>query len=211
MSSSTSERLSEDQRNGPQAEPNVEREVREKEAPTSAFLRCFAIASLTIASGYVNVFFAKELPQSPWYTILFWANVAPGMLLGAWIVRRLGVRRALIGYAVGLVTLSAFAWSSEWDGRKLAFAVVLPLLNGIPFGLMGAYFNEVFRRYRTMLSGSAYNLGRILAGFAPALITGLGLQRGGNYFLFTAALGLGVFAIGWRMTDPMLEAERRGS
>ena len=45
-------------------------------------------------------------------------------------------------------------------------------LHGIPFGLMGAYFNEAFQRYRTMLSGSAYNLGRILAGFAPALITG---------------------------------------
>ena len=45
------------------------------------------------------------------------------------------------------------------------------LLNGVPFGLMGAFFNEVFGEYRTMLSGAAYNLGRILAGFAPALIT----------------------------------------
>lgn len=161
-----------------------------------AFARCFGIASLTIASGTVNVFFAKELPQSPWYTVLFWGNVAPGMLLGAWIVRRVGVRRALLGYAVGLLTLSAFAWSSEWGGRKLAFALVLPLLNGIPFGLMGAYFNEVFTRYRTMLSGAAYNLGRILAGFSPVLITALGLQTGGNYFLFTAALAVGVLAIG---------------
>ncbi len=162
-----------------------------------AFLRCLAIASLTIASGTVNVFFAKELPQSPVYTVLFWANVAPGMLLGAWVVRRTGVRRALIAYAVALVALSGFAWVSAWEGRKLAFALVLPLLNGIPFGLMGAYFNEVFARYRTMLSGSAYNLGRILAGFAPMLITALGLQEGGNYFLFSAALGLGVLVVGW--------------
>lgn len=162
-----------------------------------AFLRCLAIASLTIASGTVNVFFAKELPQSPVYTLLFWANVAPGMLLGAWIVRRVGVRRALIAYAVALVALSGFAWASEWEGRKLAFALMLPLLNGIPFGLMGAYFNEVFARYRTMLSGSAYNLGRILAGFAPVLITALGLHEGGNYFLFSAALGVGVLAVGW--------------
>lgn len=162
-----------------------------------AFLRCLAIASLTIASGTVNVFFAKELPQSPVYTVLFWANVAPGMLLGAWIVRRVGVRRALIAYAVALVTLSGFAWASAWEGRKLAFALMLPLLNGIPFGLMGAYFNEVFARYRTMLSGSAYNLGRILAGFAPVLITALGLHEGGNYFLFSAALGVGVLAVGW--------------
>lgn len=170
-----------------------------------AFARCFGIASLTIASGYVNVFFAKELPQSPWYTVIFWANVAPGMLLGAWIVRRVGVRRALIGYALGLVAISGVAWASDWTDRKLAFALLLPLLNGIPFGLMGAYFNEVFARYRTMLSGSAYNLGRIFAGFAPALITGLGLQHGGNYFLFTAALGLGVLAIGWRMADRSFE------
>ena len=162
-----------------------------------AFLRCLAIASLTIASGTVNVFFAKELPQSPVYTVLFWANVAPGMLLGAWIVRRVGVRRALIAYAVALVALSGFAWASAWEGRKLAFALMLPLLNGIPFGLMGAYFNEVFARYRTMLSGSAYNLGRILAGFAPVLITALGLHEGGNYFLFSAALGVGVLAVGW--------------
>ena len=161
------------------------------------FVRCLALASLTIASGTVNVFFAKELPQSPVYTVLFWANVAPGMLLGAWIVRRVGVRRALIGYAVALIALSSFAWASEWPQRKLAFALVLPLLNGIPFGLMGAYFNEVFARYRTMLSGAAYNLGRIMAGFSPVLISMLGLHSGGNYFLFTAGLGVGVFALGW--------------
>lgn len=173
-----------------------------RSSPTAwPFFQCLGIASLTIASGYVNVFFAKELPQSPWYTVVFWVNIAPGMLLGAWLVRKVGVRRALLGYAVGLVTLSASAWASNWPERKLAFAVLLPLLNGIPFGLMGAYFNEVFARYRTMLSGSAYNLGRILAGFAPALITGLGLQHGGNYFLFTAALGLGVLVIGWGLTE----------
>jgi putative MFS transporter len=79
---------------------------------------------------------------------------------------------------------------------------MLPLLNGIPFGLMGAFFNEVFARYRTMLSGSAYNLGRIASGFAPVLITALGLNHGGNYFLFTAALGAGVLAIGWTMRAP---------
>lgn len=169
------------------------------------FLRCFALASLTIASGTVNVFFAKELPQSPWYTVLFWANVAPGMLLGAWIVRRAGVRRALGCYAAALVGLSAFAWASAWEARKLAFALVLPLLNGIPFGLMGAYFNEVFARHRTMLSGTAYNLGRILAGFAPVLVTALGLHEGGNYFLFTAALGLGVLVVARGMASALLE------
>jgi predicted MFS family arabinose efflux permease len=175
--------------------------VKLSAAEGRAFARCFAIASLTIASGTVNVFFAKELPQSTLYTVLFWGNVAPGMLLGAWIVRRAGVRRALVGYAIALVALSGFAWASAWDGRKLAFALILPLLNGIPFGLMGAYFNEAFTRYRTMLSGAAYNLGRILAGFSPVLITVLGLRAGGHYFLFTAALGVGVFAIGWGLTD----------
>jgi predicted MFS family arabinose efflux permease len=161
------------------------------------FLLCLGLASLTIASGTVNIFFVKELPQSPFYTILFWANLAPGMLAGAWIVRRVGVRPALAGYALALTALSLLAWASHWDGRKLAFALVLPALNGIPFGLMGAYFNEVFGRYRTMLSGAAYNLGRILAGFSPVLITALGLPTGGNYFLFTAGLGLGVLALGW--------------
>ncbi len=160
------------------------------------FLCCLGLASLTIASGFVNVFFVKELPQSPLYTVLFWVNLAPGMLVGAWIVRRAGVRRALAGYAVALTVLSLFAWGSGWEGRKLAFALVLPALNGIPFGLMGAYFNEVFGRYRTMLSGAAYNLGRILAGFSPVLITALGLHTGGNYFLFTAVLGLGVLVLG---------------
>jgi len=51
------------------------------------------------------------------------------------------------------------------------------------------------------LSGSAYNFGRILAGFSPVLITALGLNQGGNYFLFSAALGVGVLAIGWGMAD----------
>jgi putative MFS transporter len=94
-----------------------------------------------------------------------------------------------------LLVLSLGAWASAWPQRALAFALVLPLLNGVPFGLMGAFFNEVFGEYRTMLSGAAYNLGRILAGFAPALITALGLHESGRYFLFTAALGAGVLAL----------------
>lgn len=178
------------------AAARVESTTMPRREELAAFARCFGIASLTIASGTVNLFFAKELPQSPLYTILFWGNIAPGMLFGAWVVRRAGVRRALVAYAIWLVALSVFAWTSPWEGRKLAFALVLPLLNGIPFGLMGAYFNEVFLRYRTMLSGAAYNLGRILAGFAPVLMTVLGLHTGGNYFLFTGVLGLGVLAIG---------------
>ena len=72
---------------------------------------------------------------------------------------------------------------------------MLPLLNGIPFGLMGAWFNEVFREYRTLLSGAAYNLGRILAGFAPVLLARLGLNENGRYFLFTAGLGVAVLAL----------------
>lgn len=166
-------------------------------ANAGPFLLCLAVATLTIASGTVNVFFAKDLPQSTLYTVFFWGNVAPGMLLGAWAVTRLGVGRALVIYAVALMALALFAWGSAWDGRKLAFALALPVLNGIPFGLMGAWFNEVLGGYRTMLSGAAYNLGRILAGFSPLLITALGLHAGGHYFLFTAALGAGVFALGW--------------
>ncbi|SDS63278.1 MFS transporter [Opitutus sp. GAS368] len=159
------------------------------------FLLCFGLASLTIASGTMNVFYAKELPQSPIYTVLFWGNVAPGMLLGAWVVRRWGVARALTLYAGGLLALSAGVWFSASTRSGLVFALVLPLLNGIPFGLMGAWFNEVFGAWRTMLSGAAYNLGRILAGFAPVLITALGLHENGRYFLFSALLGLGVLGL----------------
>jgi len=166
------------------------------------FLLCFALASLTIASGTVNIFYAKDLPQSPVYTVLFWGNVAPGMLLGAWVVRRWGVARALAIYAAGLILLSVGAWSGA-SARQLTdpgqvglgFALGLPLLNGIPFGLMGAWFNELFGSYRTMLSGAAYNLGRILAGFAPVLITVLGLHENARYFLFSALLGLLVLGL----------------
>ncbi len=162
------------------------------------FLRCFALASLTIASGTVNIFYAKDLPQSPVYTVLFWGNVAPGMLIGAWVVRRWGVHRALVLYAGGLLLLSCGTWLAHSAGAGqvgLVFALVLPLLNGIPFGLMGAWFNELFGSYRTMLSGAAYNLGRILGGFAPVLITALGLHENGRYFLFSALLGLGVLGM----------------
>lgn len=159
------------------------------------FAVCLAIASLTIASGTINVFYAKDLPQSMLYTVFFWGNVVPGMLAGAWVVRRLGVGRALALYAAALMALSFWAWRSAWPERTLAFALVLPLLNGVPFGLMGAFFNEVLGGYRTMLSGAAYNLGRIFAGFSPVLITALGLHEGGNYFLFTAVLGVGVLAL----------------
>ncbi|MBP7483162.1 MAG: hypothetical protein KA788_11560, partial [Lacunisphaera sp.] len=159
------------------------------------FLLCLGVASLTIASGTMNVFYAKELPQGPLYTVLFWGSVAPGMLLGAWVVRRWGVARALKLYAAGLVALSGGAWLSGSSRAGLVFAVVLPLCNGIPFGLMGAWFNEVFGAYRTMLSGAAYNLGRILAGFAPVLIVALGLHENGRYFLFSALLGLGVWGL----------------
>jgi putative MFS transporter len=172
------------------------------------FLFCLLIASLTIASGTMNVFFAKDLPQSTLYTVLFWGNVAPGMLLGAWIVRRLGVRGALGVYAAGLTLLSAGCWLSGSAQRNLAFAVVLPLLNGIPFGLMGAYFNEVFGAYRTLLSGAAYNLGRILAGFSPVLLIALNLHLDGRYLVFTAALGLGVAVLAWAAPRPAASGAR---
>jgi len=159
------------------------------------FAICLGLAGLTIASGNINIFYAKDLPQGIIYTVFFWLNVAPGMLLGAWIVRRFGVGRALTVYALALIALSGWAWFSPWQSRALAFALVLPLLNGIPFGLMGAFFNEVFGEYRTMLSGAAYNLGRIFAGSSPALITWLGLHDRGNYFVFTAALGACVLAL----------------
>lgn len=174
-----------------------------------AFLVCLAVASLTIASGTMNIFYARELPQSPWFTVVFWLNVAPGMLLGAWLVGRVGVARALMVYAVGLTGLSLVCWSLNWPGRSLLFALVLPLLNGVPFGLMGAYFNEVFERYRTTLSGGAYNLGRIAAGFAPVLITALGLHEGGRYFLFTAAIGLAVAALGMVLPRALVAGGRR--
>jgi len=154
-----------------------------------------ALAALTIASGTINVFYAKELPQSVWYTAAFWGLVAPGMLGGAWLVGRMGVRRALQLYAGGLVALSLICWQMNRPEGKMIFALMLPVLNGIPFGLMGAYFNELFGEYRTMLSGSAYNLGRILAGLAPVMLTSLGLAEGGRYFLFTATLGLAVGSV----------------
>jgi hypothetical protein len=166
--------------------------VRELGANILPFVVCFGLASLTIASGTINVFYAKDLPQTVTYTAFFWINVVPGLLLGAWTVRRFGVGRALAVYGAALIALSGWAWFSVWPARTLAFALVLPLLNGLPFGLMGAFFNEVFGPYRTMLSGAAYNLGRILAGFSPAFITALGLHQNGRYFVFTAALGVGV-------------------
>jgi putative MFS transporter len=46
-----------------------------------------------------------------------------------------------------------------------------------------------------MLSGAAYNLGRIAAGSSPALIAWLGLHERGNYFVFTAVLGAGVLVL----------------
>ena len=167
------------------------------------FLLCLMLASLTIASGTMNVFYAKDLPQSLWYTVAFWGLVAPGMLGGAWLVRRWGVARALQIYAGSLVTLSLACWTINWSGRSLLFALLLPVLNGIPFGLMGAYFNEMLGEYRTMLSGSAYNLGRIMAGFSPVLLASLGLDAGGRYFAFTAMVGLGAFAL----TIPRTPAE----
>lgn len=185
----------------PKAAPAVSESVP---GPALRFAGCFALASLTIASGTINIFFAKELPQSVWHTVLFWGNVAPGMLLGATLVRTRGVRMALLIYGCGLMALSLGAWLSPWSQRKLAFALVLPLLNGIPFGLMGALFNETFTSYRTMLSGAAYNLGRIFAGFAPVLLVALGLNEGGRYFGFTAAAGLGVclLALGLHVPRP---------
>ena len=99
---------------------------------------------------------------------------------------------ALLLIAVLLAATPARADSAEADPIELQLDVKI---NGIPFGLMGAFFNAVFSDYRTMLSGAAYNLGRILAGSAPWLVGLLGLHQGGHYFLFTAALGLLIAAV----------------
>ena len=165
------------------------------------FARGLLLASLTIASGTMNVFIAKDLPQSPFYTVLFWGAVAPGMLLGSGLVARLGVGRTLRLYAAALLLLALGCWLTDWSGRKLLFALGLALLNGIPFGLMGAFFNELFSAYRTMFSGAAYNLGRILAGSAPWLVGILGLKTGDNYFLFTLSLAGGVLLLAFNLGD----------
>jgi MFS family permease len=160
-----------------------------------AFIACFLLAALTIASGTINLFVAKDLPQSPLFTVLFWANVIPGMLVGTYVVGRMGVRRALVIYGILLAGLSLFALGTEWQYKQYLFALSLPVLNGIPFGLMGAFFNEMFGEYRTALSGAAYNLGRILGGFAPVLVTALALHQEGNYYLFSLALGAAVVVV----------------
>ena len=175
------------------------------------FTVCLLLAAFSIASGTINLFVAKELPQTPLFSVFFWLNVAPGMLLGAWVVRRAGVRRALVLYALLLVGLSLFARYADWDLRRHAFALALPLLNGIPFGLMGAFFNEMFDQYRTALSGAAYNLGRILGGFAPLLVTALSLHHGERYFLFSTVLGLAVLAVALVMkVENRMEAPGQG-
>ncbi|HVU17259.1 MAG TPA: MFS transporter [Candidatus Didemnitutus sp.] len=163
---------------------------------SGAFLLCLALASLTIASGTLNVFYSKELPQSPWFPVVFWSIVAPGMLAGAASVKRLGVGRTLMLYGLALLTLSLVAWKSHAASRAIVFSLTLSFCNGVPFGLMGALFNEMFSTYRTMLSGAAYNLGRIAAGYSPKLIRSLGLEQDGNYFLFTAVLGVLVLVLG---------------
>ncbi|MEZ5277556.1 MAG: MFS transporter [Opitutaceae bacterium] len=163
------------------------------------FFVCLLLAGFSIASGTVNLFVVKELPQSTLFTMLFWLNVAPGMLLGAALVRRAGVRPAMILYAGLLAGLSVFAQWSNWPLRQYAFALALPLFNGIPFGLMGAFFNEMFSDYRTALSGAAYNLGRILGGFAPVLVTSLSLHEEGRYYGFSLALGAAVLVVALAM------------
>jgi len=169
------------------------------------FLLCLALASCAIASGFVNMFVTKELPQSLLYSTLFWVNIVPGMLFGAWIVGKMGVRRSIVLYAVMLSLLSIFVYVVDWRQKQYAFALGLPLLNGIPFGLMGAYFNEVFGDFRTMLSGAAYNLGRILAGFSPLLITGLHLDSEGNYYLFSLGLGIAMVVLAFGIQKPNTE------
>ncbi len=184
-------------------------EVRTKSSLFSAvrkewgrFLLCLLLASCAIASGTVNIFVIKELPQSLLYSTLFWVNIVPGMLFGAWVVGRMGVRRSIVCYAMMLSLLSCLAYGADWKHRQYAFALGLPLLNGIPFGLMGAYFNEIFEDFRTMLSGAAYNLGRILAGFSPLLITGLNLDSEGNYYLFSLGLGIAMVIIAFWIQKP---------
>jgi putative MFS transporter len=177
--------------------PPLARSIADNAGP---FIFCLALASLSIASGTMNVFLSKELPQSPWFPVAFWSALVPGMLLGTAGVRRFGVGPTLGAYAVGVMVLSVTVWFSAATDRAAIFSIVLSFLNGVPFGLMGALFNEMLSGYRTMLSGAAYNLGRIVAGFSPVLITTLGLDRDGNYFLFTAALGAAVLAMSAGLT-----------
>lgn len=170
------------------------------------FFFCLALASLIIASGTLNVFFSKELPQSPWFPVVFWSALGPGMLVGTLGVRRFGAGRTLAAYGLAVVVLSLLSWRSGAANRATVFSIALSFCNGIPFGLMGALFNEMLSGYRTMLSGAAYNLGRILPAFSPVLITTLGLDREGKYFLFTAGLGLAVLVLGAGLTRRPLAA-----
>lgn len=158
----------------------------------------WALTSCMLQFGYYGVnnwmptYLEKELHISfgsmTSYMIGNYVAMIFGKVLAGWLADRLG-RRAV--FALGAIATALFLPIMVYYNSPdsiMYMLVFFGFLYGIPYGVNATYMTESFETdIRGTAVGGAYNIGRIGAAFAPALI---------GYLATGSSIGLGFLVMG---------------
>src|SRR5471032_2332798 len=165
----------------------------------------WAISSSALQFGYFGVnnwmptYLEKELHISfasmTGYMVCNYLAMIVGKVIAGWLADRLGRRLVFSAGAIGTALFLPLIVYYHTPDLILPMLVFFGFLYGIPYGVNATYMTESFPTdVRGTAVGGSYNIGRIGAAFAPAVIGYL--ATGGSIGLGFVVMGVAYFLAG---------------
>jgi AAHS family cis,cis-muconate transporter-like MFS transporter len=165
----------------------------------------WAISSSMLQFGYFGVnnwmptYLEKELHISfasmTGYMVCNYVAMIAGKVIAGWLADRLGRRLVFAAGSIGTALFLPLIVYYHTPDLILPMLVFFGFLYGIPYGVNATYMTESFPTdVRGTAVGGSYNIGRIGAAFAPAVIGYL--ATGGSIGLGFVVMGVAYFMAG---------------
>ena len=165
----------------------------------------WAVSSSALQFGYFGVnnwmptYLEKELHISfasmTGYMVCNYIAMIVGKVIAGWLADRLGRRIVFAAGAIGTALFLPLIVYYHTPQLILPMLVFFGFLYGIPYGVNATYMTESFPTdVRGTAVGGSYNIGRIGAAFAPAVIGYL--ATGGSIGLGFVVMGMAYFLAG---------------
>ena len=165
----------------------------------------WAVSSSALQFGYFGVnnwmptYLEKELHISfasmTGYMVCNYIAMIGGKVIAGWLADRLGRRRVFVAGSIGTALFLPLIVYYHTPDLILPMLVFFGFLYGIPYGVNATYMTESFpTEVRGTAVGGSYNIGRIGAAFAPAVIGYL--ATGGSIGLGFVVMGAAYFLAG---------------
>ncbi len=184
--------------------PNMLRTIFANPQQRKMFL-LWSISSSALQFGYFGVnnwmptYLEKELHISfasmTGYMVCNYIAMIGGKVVAGWLADRLGRRLIFAIGSIGTALFLPVIVYYQTPELILPMLVFFGFLYGIPYGVNATYMTETFPTdVRGTAVGGSYNIGRIGAAFAPAVIGYL--ATGGSIGLGFLVMGAGYFLAG---------------